>query len=170
MEFLTPGRINLAINAEAILHLVENHYGYAHGTLKRKSNARDYSHPRHVVAYLLLRYGMSSVATAKFLGKNHATVLHSRAVVQKAFGEDESVTEFVKLLESEIDSDKERFRVKRTSLLSVIKPRVSAKEPLSIANGLIHGTEDLDALIRSGKGDIPRVKIEDFNRARNQQA
>lgn len=157
MTFLTPARAR-QINPDAVRILVEQTYGYRAGELLKHNHAPHIAHPRHLVAFLLVSQGMSYPRVGRALGgKHHTAILHSVRVVTQAMAEDQSVKDLVDSLKHQIESEPARFTRPLPRIKSVIHVTQQPIAPLpDIASKTIAGMEELDDLILSGKGDIPR--------------
>lgn len=164
MMFVTPGRVR-RIDASAVIKLVEDTYGYPHGTLARGGNAHHISHPRHLVAFLLIEAGLSFPDVGKILNVHHTTAIHSRNVMVKAIEEDEEVRELVDGMRRAISVDPDTFLKPLSRIKSVV--RIQADTPAkmlpNIANGMFRATRELDELIVAGLGDKPRMTVEELS-------
>jgi len=163
-KFITPDRVR-SVDWEAVMHLVEDEYGYTHNTLLKRSNQHHISHPRHLVFYLLVEMGVPGARVARYFKKHHTTVLHSRAFVAKQMKQDASVRDLVSSLSAAIEANRDRF-TKPIPRRSIIKrPAQPPPEPLpDVATGTIAGMEELDKLILAGRGDKPRKRISEVVR------
>jgi len=168
MQFLTPARMQKT-NAAAILALVEQAYGYVPGTLTRRSNARHIAHPRHLVAYLLVGAGMALSEVGRAIGRHHTTVINSCQFIERAAVADPELAQLITQLKMQIEADPAAFTCK-----PMLKPlgrrpaqasRVLKQLP-DVASRSIPGMEELDKLILDGRGDRPRVAIEDLKARR----
>jgi len=60
-----------------IISAIEKVYGYSLGEIKRRDRQRDIADARKALCYYLMRYSyLTSIAVAKTLHRDHATVLH----------------------------------------------------------------------------------------------
>lgn len=121
--FVTPGRVR-RLNAEAVIRLVEDAYGYTQGTLLRRHQARRFVHPRQVAIFLLAEQGMSYCAIGRlFNNRHHSTMLHARKKVAAAAQHDRQVFKLLEELRSVMATDTERFTIKPPEFRSLIRSR-----------------------------------------------
>lgn len=87
---------------EYIIAIVGKFYGVSGIYTETKSRKREYVHARQVAMYLICKYSTATLEKvgAQFAGKDHATVLHARKVVNNLMDTDKSIRSQVKDLES----------------------------------------------------------------------
>ena len=93
-NFALPGQSRV----ETIAKLVEDSYGYAHGTLKQNATSREprFMHPRHIVIYIArLTTGLSTNVIAGYFRLDHSTVIHAYDVLRGCIEHSSEIADFV---------------------------------------------------------------------------
>ncbi len=167
MRFVTPELVRRCSPA-AVIALVEDEYGYRRGTLKRGGNKVTFAHPRHLAAFLLTEFGLSLPEAGRALGRHHTTIINSRNFMLRQMEEDPEVFALVDRFTKRIASEPAIF-MRLGGRLPMPGGTIKRRTPQFVlpnaASGKIKGLEELDALILAGKGDVPRLSVDQLNKS-----
>jgi len=93
--YAVPGVVSCKKPAD-VVKLVEEAFDVSLEQIKSKARHNHIRVPRQVLAFLLVRYGLTTSKAGFIINRDHATVIHSVKVVEDTIDTDE---DFKKLIE-----------------------------------------------------------------------
>lgn len=93
-----PG-VGVITTSKEIIKLVEDTFSVTYKQIKSKSRYADVRLPRQVLAYLLVKFGLSTNEAGYLINRDHTTVIHSIKVINNTCDTNKNFKNLIQKLE-----------------------------------------------------------------------